>query len=47
MIIEEVSSMPVTEKAKEVFTKMMAEMIAERMEQTKQTELESQVTDAG
>lgn len=33
MIIEEVSSMPVTEKGKEVFAKLMAEMIAKRMEQ--------------
>ena len=33
MIIEEVSSMPVTEKAKVLFAKLMAEMIAKRMEQ--------------
>ncbi len=44
MIIEDVSSMPVTAKAKEVFAKLMAEIIANRMEQA---DSESQATDAG
>ncbi len=33
MIIEEVSSMAVTEQAKEVFAKLLAEVIAKRSEQ--------------
>lgn len=33
MIIEEVSSMAVTEQAKEAFAKLLAEMIAKRIEQ--------------